>query len=77
MINKYEKIHSKDFKSLNNYYRIAKENSEIYAKINVVSKLIYDRPFRLVQSEKQRQKTNEKLAKIKILKEGKEDLKVA
>lgn len=76
LIKKFEKVHSKDFKSLNNYYRIAKENSEIYAKINSVSKLIYDKPFRLVQSEKQRQKSNEKLAKRKILKEI-EDMKIA
>jgi hypothetical protein len=86
MISKYEKIHSKDFKSLNNYYRIAKENSEIYAKINIVSKLIYDKPFRLDQSEKQRQKTNDKLTKrkvyekverVKVIKEDNEELKVA
>ncbi len=77
MIDKYEKIHSKDFKSLNNYYNIAKDNAEIYKKINMVSKLIYDKPFRLVQSVKQRKTTNERLAKIKTLKEGKEELKVA
>ncbi len=76
MLNRFEKIHSRDFKSLNNYYNIAKENSEIYAKINIVSRLLYDKPFRLVQSEKQRQNEHDRLSKIKILKEGKEDLKV-
>ena len=76
MINKYEKIHSKDFKGLNNYYRIAKENNEIYSKINIVSNLLYDKPFRLVQSEKQRIHEKEKLLRLKMIKEGKEDLKV-
>lgn len=54
VLTSFAKISSKDTKSLNNYYNMAVENSDIYAKMSYVSKMIYDKPFNLIQSSNQR-----------------------
>ena len=49
-------INSKDYRSLKNYYKMAKENTEMYTKISYISKLIYDKPLVLVQSSSKKPK---------------------
>lgn len=49
-------INSKDYRNLNNYYEMAKSNTDIYTKISYVSKLIYDKPLVLVQSRSRKPK---------------------
>lgn len=43
-------ICSKDTKSLKNYYNIALDNSNIYAKMVYISKLVYDKPYELIRT---------------------------
>lgn len=54
VISSFEKIHSRDTKSLNKYYHRAEENRDLYAKMTYVSKLVYGRPLDLIQSESQK-----------------------
>ncbi len=49
-------IKTRDFKNLNNYYKMAKANTEIYTKISYINKIIYDKPLTLIQSKSQKQK---------------------
>ena len=56
VLESFNKLHSKDTKSLNKYYNMALENRDIYAKMSYVNKLIYDRPFDLIQSSSQKSK---------------------
>ena len=59
IVDKLKPIRTRDFKNLNKYYKIAKENTEIYKNLNKASNLLYGKPFRFVQSEKQRAKRKE------------------
>lgn len=59
VVEKLSVIKSRDYKNLNKYYKIAKENTEIYKNLNKASNLLYGKPFRFVQSEKQRAKRME------------------
>ena len=56
---KLSNIKTRDYKKLNKYYEIAKENTKIYKNLNKASNLLYGKPFRFVQSEKQRAKRKE------------------
>lgn len=49
-------INTRDFKNLNNYYKIAKTNRDAFATLSYISKLIYGRPLRLVQDKDVAQK---------------------
>lgn len=49
-------IKTRDYKNLNNYYKMAKSNTEIYTKISYINKIIYDKPLTLIQSKLQKQK---------------------
>ena len=44
----FEKICSRDTKSLNKYYSMAEENRDLYAKMTYVNKLVYGRPLDLI-----------------------------
>lgn len=50
----FELLHSRDTKSLNKYYNLAVENRDVIAKMSYVNKLVFDKPFDLIQSESQR-----------------------
>lgn len=50
-----EIINTRDFRQLNNYYKMAKRNADIYTKISYINKIMYDKPLTLIQSEKQKQ----------------------
>ena len=50
-----EIINTRDYKNLNNYYKMAKRNAAIYTKISYINKIMYDKPLTLIQSEKQKQ----------------------
>lgn len=48
-------LNSRDFRSLNNYYEMAKSNTVIYAKISYINKIIHDRPLTLLrENDKQK-----------------------
>ena len=64
LLDNFEKIHSRDFKNLNKYYSIAKDNHNVYRKLSNVYKTIHDEPYRLIQSEKQRAKTYKKTRNV-------------
>lgn len=49
-------INSRDYKRLKKYYETAKSNTDVYTKISYISKLIYDKPLRLVQKNNISQK---------------------
>ncbi|MBQ9019225.1 MAG: hypothetical protein IJ097_02800 [Bacilli bacterium] len=50
-----EIINTRDYRNLNNYYKMAKKNADIYTKLSYINKIMYDRPLSLIQSEKQKQ----------------------
>ena len=56
ILESFSKIKSRDFKGLNRYYNMAKENTNVYKKIVNVNKFLYNQPYRLIQSVKQREK---------------------
>lgn len=49
-------IKTRDYKNLKKYYDIAKSNAEIYTKISYINRLLYNKPFTLIQSKSQKQK---------------------
>ena len=51
LVDKLKPIRTRDFKDLNKYYKIAKENTEIYKNLNKASNLLYGKPFRFVQTK--------------------------
>ena len=56
VVEKLSNIKTRDYKNLNKYYKIAQENTKIYKNLNKASNLLYGKPFRFVQSQKQRAK---------------------
>lgn len=48
-------INTRDYKNLNNYYKMAKRNADIYKKISKINRIMYDEPLALIQSERQKQ----------------------
>ena len=46
-------IHTRDYKNLNNYYKMAKSNTDIYTRINYINKILYDKPLSLIRAKKQ------------------------
>jgi hypothetical protein len=51
-----QNINTRDYRNLNNYYKMAKSNTDIYTKISYINKIIYDKPLTLIQSQSQKQK---------------------
>ncbi|MCI7702241.1 MAG: hypothetical protein MSS28_04020 [Tenericutes bacterium] len=54
VLSSFEKVHSRDTKDLNKYYNMALGNRDVYAKMTYASKLLYGKPFDLIQSEAQK-----------------------
>ena len=48
-------IGTRDYKNLNNYYKMAQKNADIYTKISKINKIMYHEPLTLIQSERQKQ----------------------
>lgn len=57
-----EVIHTRDSRNLRNYYNMALENRDIYAKLSYINQIIYNQPLNLIHSNRQK--------KFVILKEG-------
>ena len=53
----FDKINSKDTKSLNNYYNMAIDNQDIYGKMSYVSMMVFGRPLNLIKSGNQKKTT--------------------
>ncbi|MBP5678228.1 MAG: hypothetical protein J6X28_00170 [Bacilli bacterium] len=49
-------IHTRDYRNLNKYYRMAQSNSELYTKISYISRIVYDRPLTLTRTTLDKQK---------------------
>lgn len=56
MVDALEKLNTRDSRNLCNYYNMALSNKNVYAKLSVVNKLIYDKPLTLIQSKRQKEK---------------------
>lgn len=50
-----EVIHTRDSKNLRNYYNMALENRDIYAKLSYINQIVYNQPLNLIQSNRQKQ----------------------
>ncbi len=56
VLSSLESIHTRDAKSLRNYYNMALSNKDIYSKISYINKIVNDEPLSLIQSKSQKQK---------------------
>lgn len=54
IINSLEKVRSRDYKMLNNYYIIAKGNQDVYKKLSKINKCLTKEPYKLIMSKKQK-----------------------
>lgn len=55
-LNALSSINTRDYRNLKKYYHMAKSNTEVYAKISYINKMIYDKPLSLMHtSPKQKQ----------------------
>lgn len=50
VLNSFDKIHSKDTKSLRNYYNMALDNQDIYERMVYISKIVYDKDYELIRT---------------------------
>lgn len=50
----FEKINSRDTKNLRRYYKMAKDNKEVYSKISYLYKTLYNKPCDFIRSEAQK-----------------------
>lgn len=53
-LNVFQAINTRDARSLNRYYTIAKDNQEVYSKIAYIHKTLTNTPYTLIQSKNQR-----------------------
>ena len=51
-----EPLSTKDYRNLSNYYKMAKENKNIYSKLSIINKAIYNKPYTLIQNKTKKQK---------------------
>ena len=53
-------IHTRDYKNLNKYYKMAKDNTDAFIKLSFINKILYDKPLSIVHSSKEKQKVLKK-----------------
>ncbi len=56
IVESLRKLNTRDARNLSNYYNMALENRDIYAKLSYVNRLVTDKPLVLIQSKRQKQK---------------------
>lgn len=56
VLDSFEKLNSKDYKNLRNYYSIAEDNRDVYNKLTTISKILYNRPINLIKKSSDKQK---------------------
>ena len=49
-----EAIHTRDYRNLKKYYEIAESNALIYMRLSYVYKIIHNKPFALIQAQKEK-----------------------
>ena len=49
-------INTRDYRNLKKYYRMARDNADIYTKISYISKIVYDKPLSLKHSNSSKNK---------------------
>lgn len=49
LINLLEKTHTREFRNLDSYYNMAKENKVIYKKLSKLNQILYGKPINLIQ----------------------------
>lgn len=54
VLNSFQKLGSRDTKSMRRYYNIALDNRDIYSKLSQINKILYNRPYSLIGSESQK-----------------------
>ena len=63
-------LNTRDYRSLKHYYEMAKTNTDIYAKISYINKLIYDRPLTLLRDNDRQKKLIKKKDEYDFKKAG-------
>lgn len=56
ILNSFSKIKTKDFKNLSKYYEIAKENRDVYTKLTMINKILYNKPINLIKGDMKQKK---------------------
>ncbi len=56
IIGALKKTNTREARNLSSYYQTALDNRDFYSKLSYVNKLVYDKPFDLIQSKSQRSK---------------------
>ena len=56
MVESLRKLNTRDSRNLINYYNMALSNRDIYSKLSYVNKIVYNKPFTLIQSKRQKKK---------------------
>lgn len=56
VVESLKKLNTRDSRNLVNYYNIALSNRDVYSRLSMVNKLVYDKPLTLIQSKKQKSK---------------------
>ncbi len=64
-----EPLNTQEFRNLKKYYQIAQSNQDIYSRLSVAYHSIYNQPYRLIMSEKQKKRdetANIEMARQKV-----------
>ena len=64
-----EPLNTQEYRNLKKYYHMAQSNQDIYSRLSVAYHSIYNQPYRLIMSEKQKNRANmenHQVAKQKI-----------
>lgn len=56
VVDSLKKLNTRDSRNLVSYYNMAMSNRDIYSKMSLVHKMVYDKPLTLIQSKKQKSK---------------------
>lgn len=53
-----EPLNTQEYRNLKKYYQMAQSNQDIYSRLSVAYHSIYNQPYRLIMSEKQKNRAN-------------------
>lgn len=53
-----EPLNTQEYRNLKKYYQMAQSNQDIYSRLSIAYHSIYNRPYRLIMSEKQKSRVN-------------------
>lgn len=53
-----EPLNTQEYRNLKKYYQMAQSNQDIYSRLSIAYHFIYNQPYRLIMSEKQKSRVN-------------------